>query len=137
MATSVRVTLTGDERLRRALRGLSPDQNPAFLRRSLRKMALLGQKVAAEKKIERGGKGPPLPDRLTSRSGALRRSIGVDLGDLPFAAAVGTELVYGAVHELGLNGYPVRAFLRPAFEDSINDFERILEDEWLREVNRA
>lgn len=146
MALTVRTKLEGDERFRRALARLSPEENPATLRRGLTRIGLLVQKVAAEEKIARGGVSGrgrnrrvarPLPDRLTSRTGALRRSIGLNRVPLPHAIEVGTELIYGAVHELGLGPFPPRPFLGPAIDDSIREMEQILADEWLREVNRA
>jgi len=51
-----------------------------------------------------GGKGPATdpPTKVTSRTGTLRRSIAVDRGELgSLIVSIGTDLVYGAVHEEG------------------------------------
>lgn len=86
----------------------------------------------------RGGRGrledaAPHPTRVTSRSGELRRSLsvgrGVDRSGLPRKLSVGSDLVYSAVHELGLRvrgrKYPRRAFLAPALEATSRDFQTI------------
>ena len=122
----------------------SPRINKIF-RESLLEGALEIQRVAAQEKIMRGGvKGrgknktisPPLPDKLTSRSGDLRRSIKVDRSELPFAIEIGTELVYGRAHELGYppRNLPARPFLGPAVEDVAPKFETFFFNAVMRAV---
>jgi len=104
MPVAMTVTVDGIEEMTRKLGKISPSANSAWMSRALVKSALLVQKIAAEDKIKRGGKGPPLARILTSRTGTLRRSIGVNRASLPFAVEVGTGLIYGAVHETGWSG---------------------------------
>lgn len=115
MPIEVSAKLRGDERYVRALGQLDPGSSPG-VRAGFIKAALLVQSIAATQTIVRG-RGPtaaPLPDRLSGRTGALARSIAVDTTRLPREIAVGTELVYGAVHELGGRVHPKRPFLAPA-----------------------
>lgn len=101
MAVTIRATVAGGERFQQALRNASPKTNPRFISQLLRAVALRTQAVAAGDKIRRGGSGPALPDRLTSRTGTGRRSISTNLSPLPRAAEVGSDLSYMAVHEIG------------------------------------
>lgn len=119
MATGVQfgVQVIGDKQLRRKLKALSPRENRRVLREALLRVAFETQTNAARKQILPGGKGPPHPTRLTSRTGSLRRSIAVSRRGLPREIEVGTHLIYGAVHELGTNRYPKRPFLRPAADE--------------------
>lgn len=101
----VRVVVVGSEELRAKLRNLDPSVNRTIIRNSLIRSAFEVQ-TAATKEIAGGGRGknkalPPLPSRLTSRTGTLRRSIRVNRSPLPFAIEIGTDLVYGAIHEIG------------------------------------
>ena len=102
--------------------------------KALDSMAFQVQANAAMKQIIRGGKGPPHPTRLTSRTGTLRRSIRVNRFS-PLARDVGTDLVYGAVHEL----HPTRPrpFLSPALEAEAPKFDDILRRELQRVIDRA
>lgn len=142
----MRVAITIDPGLTRALTSLRKPALHATFRDALTHAAYEVQRIAAQEKIRRGGvvgKGrqrmilPPLPDRLTSRTGSLRRSIGVDRSDLPFAISIGTELVYGRVHEtggrFGRAKYPPRPFLSPALDDVMPKFESF----FARAIQRA
>ena len=145
---SVRVNPRETERLLRAVGTLGA---PALYRpvtRFLEAAALIVLDNAAREQIigggrvksgvgPRGGKRlvstPPHPTRLTSRSGELRRSLGqensgrgIDRSGLPRWIDVGSDLQYAPVHELGLRGYPVRAFLKPAVAAVEPRFERLL-----------
>lgn len=124
-------------RLQRKLDAMSPRQNKRWVSRALLRGALLVQKVAAEEKILRGGSGPPVPHILTSRTGTLRRSIRVDRGGLPEAISIGTDLIYGLVHELGGRFHPPRPFLSPAADDVAPQLPDILLEEWAKEYDRA
>lgn len=81
---------------------------------------------------------PPHPSRLTSRSGELRRSLsadrGADTSGLPRWIDVGSDLAYAPTHELGLRGYPVRAFLRPAGDAVSPGFAELYARELEREL---
>jgi phage gpG-like protein len=134
MAVAMSVSLSGEKKLERLLRRVDPKRDGVrWQRAALVRSGLKVQSVAAEKKIERGGPGPPLPDRLTSRTGTLRRSIRVDRGELPTAIEIGTDLVYGAVHELGSRTHPKRPFLAPALQAVSKDFSRI----WVEEIEKV
>ena len=138
------VKLTIDPALTRALRLLQAPQLHAAFRKALLKSMSKTLTIAAQEKIRRGGvvgKGknrqilPPLPDMLTSRTGALRRSLGLDMGldtsELPFAISGGSSLVYARVHEITWAGRAKikRPFLAPALEDASKFFEQYFVDE--------
>ena len=108
MALVLRVNVQGAQAVRRALASFTSPEVDRINGRWIRQAAFRVQKNAADEQIIRGGgisrRGPeraPDPKRLTSRTGTLRRSIGVNLGPLPRAAEVGTALEYGVVHETG------------------------------------
>lgn len=66
----------------------------------------------------------PRPEFLGVISGRLRSSIAVaqaqKSGD-NYIARIGTNVVYGAIHEFGMPGrMPARPFMRPALEDAKN-----------------
>lgn len=62
-----------------------------------------------------GGKGSaPLADKLTSRSGRLRRSINAKFEDGGQTGIVGTAVNYGAVHEYGASLVAQRKNLKHA-----------------------
>jgi len=130
----MRVTVTGVPELQRALERMNPGENKRILRNSLLSMAFEIQADAAKNQIHPGGKGPPLPDRLTSRTGTLRRSIRVNRGPLPFAIEIGTDLTYGAVHEFGSKTHPRRPFLKPALDAIAPKFGKIVIAEWKKEA---
>jgi phage gpG-like protein len=164
MAVSLSLRVQGLDELQERLNRLSPKKNSAWVARSLVKSALHTQKIAATKKIKRGGKGPPVARILTSRTGTLRRSIRVNRSPLPWAIEVGTDLTYGAVHETGWSGtqripahtrtvafgrkvapyrvgsysrrvdYPERPYLVPGLEEASKDFERFFSSEWAKEM---
>lgn len=137
MTVKLRTVIVGTPELRRRLKALNPAENREILRRGLTTAALMIQKNAATEQIVHGRtKDPPLPDRLTNRSGGrgLVGSIAVNRRPLPRAIEVGTSLVYGAVHEEGRGSYPVRAFLAPALKAIGPKLDRIMADAWKREA---
>lgn len=101
------VSVQGDKALARLMSRVDPKRHGVqWQRAALLRAGFLLQKVAAQKKIRRGGatkKGAsrPLLGVLTSRTGTLRYSIGVDRGPLPRAVEVGSDLKYAGVHETG------------------------------------
>lgn len=125
---AVTVSVTGIEAVRKVLALVSPAQSPAIIRDALRKSALRVAAVAAKDEIIRGGKQPPHPTRLTSRTGTGRRSIGVDFPHTdpeiatigsqlrPSSVRIGSFLGYMALHETGgevlVRGAIVRAHMR-------------------------
>jgi len=144
--TTFRVELTTSPGLQRALAALRQPALREVFRRALLKSALKVQQIATREKIRAGGvvgtgksrmNLPPLPDRLTSRTGTLRRSIAVDRSQLPFEVSIGSDLVYAAVHEVGglvtrrsgTAHYPQRPFLKPALDDANAYFDDYLEHE--------
>lgn len=136
MTVAVEVKITGDENLRRLLRRMSPQSNPAWVRRGMLKVGFQMQTLAASKYILRGGgpRAPVHPTMLTSRTGTLRRSIAVNRRRLPFTVSVGTHLRYGRTHELGLGPYPRRAFLDPALQEVAKTAANVLAEEWEKET---
>ena len=134
MAVSISVRIDIRE-AQRQLERLQLDHGAglAAVNRALDRMAFLVQEDAAANQIIRGGKGPPHPTRLTSRTGTLRRSIRVNRSGLE--RAIGTDLVYGIVHELGGRYHPRRAYLAPALEAVAPRFEEILAGEIQRLID--
>lgn len=157
---SIRVEVDGLQKVRTVLLGINPERQPAWVRRALTKGGLLVQREAAQNQIRRGGSGPPLAHRLTSRTGTGRRSIRVDRGGLPrFFVDIGSDLAYMRVHEGGgtvqrkahtrrsrlgnLHSvrahqatYPARPYLQPALEVVDAQLEGVFSDEWGREIDR-
>jgi phage gpG-like protein len=132
MPASLSIRVAGIESFEATLRRVAPPTKP--LARFLRKAGLLVQRIATTEMILRGGKGPPHPTMLTSRTGALRRSIGVDETEIPFRVTVGSNLVYAAVHELGVDPFPPRPYLAPALEKAAEKFEAMLDAEIAKEL---
>ena len=97
------------------------------------------QQNAAEVQIIRNPNGPVHPTRLTNRRGGrgLVGSIAVDRRGLPREISVGSHFSYAPTHELGLGGYPVRAYLRPALEQEQTKFEATLARIWESRINQA
>jgi len=140
MTVQVRARLTKRsqrdvDRLLRKLR-LDTTAGRRISEKALTRAALEVQKISTTKKIVRGRArdAPPLPDRLTNRSGGrgLVGSIALIKEELPASIGVGTDLVYGPVHELGLGRFPERPFLSPALEE----VEPKLADFYIREINK-
>lgn len=137
--TLIKASIVGTDDLRRRLNELNPEVNTAIIRKSLIEGALEIQANAAKVQIAGGGGGkrnarPPLPDRLTSRTGHLRGDIKVDRLPLPRAIEVGPDEFYGAIHEFGLGRYPVRAFMQPALGAVSPRFPEIIVKHWKREA---
>ncbi len=103
---AIRITVEGTAELQRRLRLLNPEQNQRIMRDTLKKSAFAIQRNVTRIQLVGGGRGkgralPALPSRLTSRTGTLRRSVAVNQRPLPRAIEIGTDLSYGAVHEVG------------------------------------
>lgn len=138
MAVGLKVTLTPNPKLRRALDSMQEPRIQNVFRRALIKAALRTQELAATEFIIRGGArgAPPHPKLVTSRTGELRRSIRVNRGPLPSAIEIGSDLVYAPVHEFGSRARNIRPrpYLQPALEKASRDFERLFAVEWQREI---
>ena len=98
--------MQGQKAIKNALKNMSPKFRPQIQREGLLKAAFLIQDESAQRQIAGGGRGKgkylkALDHRLTSRTGTLRRSIRVNRTGLPRSVQIGTDLVYGAVHEVG------------------------------------
>ncbi len=131
MSVSVQVRVD-DKALLRAVNKLKPGKNPVVFREFLDKLALQVQTRATKVEIIRGGTGPPHPTRLTSRTGAGRRSISVDRRGLPNSISIGSNLVYMAVHEFGGKHHKVRAWLAPAVAHSLKGAAALAAKIWER-----
>lgn len=115
----VRINLAESRRIGEFLRRLTPGERDAIVDEVLEKVALAAEERAKTVEIVRGrGDAPPLPDRLTWRTGHLTRSIGTDSVPSQRVWIVGSTVNYAPVHELGLTvgnaHYPARPFLQPA-----------------------
>lgn len=93
---------------------------------SMKKVALFAE---GEAKKNFGG-----PNQLHVRTGNLRRSI---IGEAKNnIASIGTDVIYGRIHELGgpiKGGYmPERPYLQPAFDKNEDKIDKIIETEMIR-----
>ena len=132
------VATVDDAEAQRVLARATPDQQSQIIPRALRRAAYMIQIDATRNKIQRGGSGPPNPPPgpLISRTGSLRRSIRVDDSGVPRFIDVGTDLVYGVVHEIGGDNVQPRPFLQPALETVRPQIARVFEDEWNKVIER-
>lgn len=139
IAIRIRVDQRQIKRVEDTLASVNPAKRKRLIGNLMLELATLGAKISAEEKIRRGGGGPPVPGVLTSRTGALRRSIATNRG--PDWAEFGTDLVYGPIHELGGGsvrpGFPARPFLKPAADDVADMAPAILSRLLQRELDRA
>ena len=72
--------------------------------------------------------------RLTSRTGTLRRSIGVNRRGLPFYIDVGSDVEYARIHELGGGNIRARPYLSPALEAIAPQMRAIVNKHLAREI---
>lgn len=119
MPSGVRVNLAPTRQALEYLRRLAPDVRESAVDEVLESVALATEERAKTVEIVRGrGTAPPLPDRLSWRTGHLTRSIGTEVVPSQRVAIVGSTVNYAPVHELGLQvgnaHYPRRPFLQPA-----------------------
>lgn len=130
MAIAFRLNVTGADQTRRYFQRIGRTIPRRAIPDALVEIGLRVQRQAATKEIAGGGlqfvgarPAPALKDRLTSRTGSLRRSIRVNRSGLPRHVDVGSDLVYARVHELGGRAgrggsvnLPPRPYLTPALE---------------------
>lgn len=154
----VEVRIFGDD-FAASLKGMDPRFATKLVSRTLLGSGQLLQKTVQTKAIKRGGKGKPLPHKLTSRTGTLRRSIRVNVVGLTIVD-VGTDLAYGPPHERGgltsvpahsrrvasgrrvqvrahQKHFPKRPFMQPGLDLSRPGMAKIMAAEWARVANRA
>jgi len=140
------VDILGGDKVLTALREMGPEMKAAE-RQGLEAGAIIVE-TAAKARLKGGGSGSAgvvLPDRLTSRTGVsgLRGQITRRVSD--DSAEVGTNLVYGPIHEFGgviANGWgrgiriemPRRPFLRPALDDNVNEVREVFVDSIYRAI---
>lgn len=146
MAVRVVAEVEGMKPLLAMLKKLSPEKSSEILVRSLLECAHLVAENAKREQIIRGGRfnvpgprggknlqdRPPHPSKLTSRSGRLRDSISPRWHRKPWSIDVGTDVVYGRVHEEGIPPFPKRAYLEPAVEATERRFPDIFMRNWRR-----
>lgn len=131
MTVAVRVRVV-EETATDTLRRLAGRPGERAVERALDEVAARIQRNAQTKQILRGGKGPPHPRQLTSRTGTLRRSIRVNRIK-PLERSIGSDLVY-AVHEFGIPRQTIRA--RPYLQPALNEEGPALADEMRRELRK-
>lgn len=117
----VRLNLRDSVRIRNFVRALDPGSPESIVSEALESIARLTEDRTKSVEIVRGRglTSPPLPSRVSFRSGRLTDSISTDLSQLPRLAVVGSTVKYAPVHELGLGPYPKRSFLGRAAEHVI------------------
>jgi phage gpG-like protein len=106
MAVNLTVSIEGEAAIRSWLDRLDPVSNSRIMRNGLIVAANLISTDAKTRQFVAGGRGKSkalkaLSNRLTSRTGTLRRSIRVNRSGVPAYIDIGTDLKYGAVHEFG------------------------------------
>lgn len=126
MPTGVRVNLAESRAIAQFLRRMAPAERDSVAAEVLEKVARAAEERAKTVEIVRGrGDAPPLPDKLSWRTGHLTRSISTDSIPSQRVWIVGSTVNYAPIHELGLPvrvpgggtaRYPKRAFLTPAAE---------------------
>lgn len=131
MADFIKAELVGTPELRRRLEKMNPAQNRRITTPALIESMQTTLRDAALNQIIRGGDEPPRADKLTSRTGTLRRSLvadfAIDVNERLRFVDGGTHLRYGAVHENS-----PRAFLKPALRDTSPRHEGIFVKHWRR-----
>ena len=134
MAVQLRARVLGTESLRRKLKKLNPEENKRILTDSLGEMALLIQQNVRNKQLPFANESTRAAlNRLHSRSGKLRRSIGINRKPLPRAIEVrveGKPKAYAPLHEFGLGSRRRRPFMRPALDRIAPRFGEIVVKYW-------
>lgn len=147
MSVKLAVKVEGVEELQRRLNRVKPETNPQWVSRALVKCALLIQAEIQENQLIRGSDDPLArahPKRLTSRTGRLRDSIAVDRSGLPDSILIGSNVVYGAIHEFGgaagrnlAATLPARPYMQPGLEAVANQLDGIFQREVDREIAKS
>ena len=153
----VQIIVSGHD-IPKSFRGMNPAITKKIQSVILFKSGLAIQRAVGTKTIKRGGSGPPLPGKLTSRTGQLRR---VEVNRVSDSIVeVGSPLDYAPPHELGgtfnipahtrrTKGgkrvlvrahratFPKRPFLAPAVAITTKERLEIGNREWLKIMNKA
>lgn len=153
------VVLVNEKDLIRQIRKLSLEEQRTAQSTILKQIGLLVARNS-QNAMRRGGKGPPLPRKLTSRTGTGRRSIRSDRPRIRKGLSsvdVGTDLKYMSAHETGGSftrraharrsstgkthrvrshriRFPERAFLKPGLAKSLKEIEEITVRVWGRAI---
>jgi len=132
------IKVTGGKEMAAGLRRLNPRENVRITTKGLGNVAVAIQRDVASNQIDRGrgASAPPLPHRLTSRTGGagIVGSIRINRRGLPRYIEVGTDKVYGPIHEFGSATHPVRSYLAPGLEAVAPRIPGIMVDAWRREA---
>lgn len=131
MADLIQAKLIGSKELQRRLDKMNPSDNARITTPALLESMQVTLTDAAQNQIVRSSKGPVRADKLTSRSGDLRRSLTSNFaiqvnGRLRFVDG-GSHYDYAAIHENSR-----RAFLKPALKATGRQHEAIFVKHWAR-----
>jgi hypothetical protein len=107
-----------------------------FAKKEFRPRPLGSQRISASGRVyyATNGRFAPQPPKPTSRTGNLRNSIHMvqaeRLGPASWMSTTAPSVVYGARVELG--GGPNRPFpyMKPGFDKSVPELQRLYNDEW-------
>lgn len=158
MGVRIVVSEDGIRRVRQVLKRTRARATDKWVKRALKKSAFLAIRETTLRQIIRGGKQAPDPKRLTSRTGNLRRSIGASFSEGPGFSQWGTQLGYGATHEIGgrvtipshtrrsrkgksfkvrayTANYPARPYIQPGLDVMLGDqIPDVFQNEWLKAI---
>lgn len=124
-------------RIKAFLDQIPPERRDYFAHAVMRDLTKLSASEARQQIVTGRGEdpvvAPPLPKRLTFRTGNLTRSIGTDLSEAPKRYVIGSTAKYSPQHELGLAPYPKRAFLKPGADKALREnAKRLFRKYWER-----
>lgn len=100
---------------------------PAAVRERVR-LAVQRSTIEVQRHVKRDKLSGAPPGLLNVRTGTLRRSVNQRVEETTegFKGSVGTNVHYGAYHELGTSRLPERPFLRSSLEDMREQITRNL-----------
>lgn len=128
------------KRIQRFLDKIPPQRRGEFAHAVMRDLTKLAASEARQQIVTGRGEDPvrfpPLPKKLTYRTGNLTRSIGTDLKGAPRQYIIGATAKYSPQHELGLFPYPRRAFLEPGARKAIKENAKKLFRKYWERIRR-